>query len=143
MISPFGRYKIPEDRLREEIGSIPVAQDGVYGPVQLLGDGVDGKLSVSMDMGHSIPTPYLIAKLDLQCWLTEHQFHDYIFCEKMLSSKMSSEELEQVRNSAANIMGLLVKHPNRYEPVDPDIRRTISQSLAGQWPIQMHDHIPT
>ena len=141
--SPFNRYHISEERLREEMDSIPVARDGVYGPVELVGGGADGKLSVSMNMRHFPPSPYIIAKLDLLCSLGEHQFHeDYIFCEKMLSSEMNTEELEQVRNRAVNIMGILVNHPDtRYEPIDPDIRGTLSRCLAGQWPVQMHDHI--
>ena len=59
----------------------------------------------------------------------------------MLSSEMNQEELEQVRNNAAKIMGILVNHPTGYEPVDSFIHSTISSSLGHQWTVHMHDHV--
>ena len=142
MMIPFTRYLVSEERLREVIDVIPLARDAVYGPVELVGGGADGKLAVSMNMRHLPFLPYIITKIDLLCGLTEHQFHDdYIFCEKMLSSEMNQEELEQVRNNATKIMGILVNHPTGYEPVDPFIQRTISSSLGRQWTVHMHEHI--
>ena len=142
MMCPYTRYLISEERLREEMDVIPVVRDAVHGPVELVGGGADGKLAVSMNMRHLPFLPYIITKIDLLCGLTEHQFHDeYIFCEKMLSSQMNQEELEQVRSNAAKIMGILVNHPTGYEPVDPFIHSTISSSLARQWTVRMHDHI--
>ena len=142
MMCPYTRYLISEERLREEMDVIPVVRDAVHGPVELVGGGADGKLAVSMSMRHLPFLPYIITKIDLLCGLTEHQFHDeYIFCEKMLSSQMNQEELEQVRNNAAKIMGILVNHPTGYEPVDPFIHSTIRSSLARQWTVRMHDHI--
>lgn len=142
MMVPYTRYHLSEDRLRTEMGTIPVSRDGVIGPVELMGGGATNRISVSMNMGHIIPSPYIIAKIDLLCSLGEHQFYDdYIFCEKMLSSEMNGEELEQVRNSAVNIMRILVDHPTGYEPIDPHSKDVISQSLSRQWTIQMHDHI--
>lgn len=141
MMVPYTRYHISEDRLREEMDSIPAARDGVYGPVELVGGDATGKLSVSMNVRHFLRSPYIIAKIDQLCCLGEHQFHEeYIFCEKMLSSEMNGEELEQVRNSAVNIMGILVNHPTGYEPIDPDMRGIISRGVC-QWSIQMHDHV--
>ena len=110
--------------------------------MELVGGGAEGKLGVSMSMRHLPFLPYIITKIDLLCCLTEHQFHDeYIFCEKMLSSQMNQEELEQVRNSAPKIMGVLVNHPTGYEPVDPLIKGIISSSLSRQWTVHMHDHV--
>ena len=142
MMSPYTRYLISETRLREEMNVIPVARDAVYGPVDLIGGGADGKLGVSMNMRHFPFSPYIITKIDLLCSLSEHEFHEgYIFCEKMLSSAMNEEELEQVRNNAVKIMGVLVNHPTGYEPVDPLIKGIISSSLSRQWTVHMHDHV--
>ena len=63
------------------------------------------------------------------------------FVKKMLSSAMNEEELEQVRNNAVKIMGVLVNHPTGYEPVDPLIKGIISSSLSRQWTVHMHDHV--
>ncbi len=142
MMVPYNRYHVSEERLREEMDIIPVARDGVYGPVELVGGGATGELAVNMNMSHFQPSPYIIAKIDQLCSLCEHQFHeDYIFCEKMLSSEMNGEELEQVRNSAVNIMDIFVNHPTGYEPIDPNMRGIIRQGLSGHWTIRMHDHI--
>ena len=142
MMCPYTRYHISEERLREDMDVIPVVRDAVHGPVELVGGGADGKLAVSTNMRHLPFLPYIITKIDLLCGLTEHQFHEeYIFCEKMLSSEMNQEELEQVRNNAAKIVGMLVNYPTGYEPVDPFIHGTISSSLSSQWTVHMHDHI--
>ena len=52
MMSPYARYIISEERLREEMNVIPVARDAVHGPVHLIGGGADGKRGVSMNMRH-------------------------------------------------------------------------------------------
>lgn len=140
---PYNRYHLPQERLRDIMGSIPDVQDSVHGPVESSGIGGEGKFAVSMNQSHFSPSPYIIAKLDRLCCLHEHQFHDeYVFCEKMLSSAMNHEDLERVRNSAVNIMGLLAnRRTGSYVPIDPLIKQIIGQSLACRWTIHMHDHI--
>ena len=142
LMYPYTRYHVTEEKLRDEIRVMPVARDAVYGPVELIGGGATGTLGVSMNMRHFPPSPYIITKIDLLCCLTEHQFHqEYIFCEKMLTSEMTREELEQVRNSAVNILRLMVNHRTGYEPIDPHVHDIISRSVAHEWRVQMHDHI--
>ena len=59
----------------------------------------------------------------------------------MLTSKMTHEELEQVRNSDVNILRLMVNQRTGYEPIDPHVHDIISRSVAREWRVQMHDHI--
>ena len=142
MTLPYARYDIPEDVLREEMGFVPESRDGMCGPVELVGGGESGRLSVSMNTWFHPSVPYVVAKLDLQCCLMEHDFQwDFVSFEQVLSSQMNSDELEKVRNSAVNLMGWMANNYNGQEPLDPVVREVICQSSVSQWPVQMHDHV--
>ena len=143
LMTPYGRYDIPDSMLRQCIDPSPIIEERMYGPLELVACGV-GMKEVAVSVNMQPVLPFVIFKIDQLTCLCEHEFNDgTVLLENVFSSELNDADLDRMRRCAVDIVQLL---PNRsqvpergfFEPIDIEIGMLILSSR--NWPIEIHEH---